>query len=230
MINSTLTFHIALRLRQKLCTWCFLKRYRSSVDILRKKWKALRDIYRRELQKIPEARSGDAADGDQNYSTWAHFKSMAFVRDQMRPRKMSGNLQSGNSVNQQEPEENEENECAYEEEHLDESAEDTFEVPNPPPAESGSPVGPSPPPKKKRMSKDNNVARLIDIETKKLQLLERKVASKERDEDEAFLESLLPHLRKLDPEQKLLCRMKMQSVVLEHVYSHGNSIDGNNNV
>ncbi|XP_050338309.1 uncharacterized protein LOC126764701 [Bactrocera neohumeralis] len=39
------------------------------------------------------------------------------------------------------------------------------------------------------------------------------------DEDEAFFVTLLPHIRKLDPENKFLCRMEMQNVLYKYVYA-----------
>lgn len=179
----------------------------------------MRDTYRRELQKIPVSRSGDAAiEPEENYTTWAHFSSMTFVRDQLRPRKMTGNLQPIN----QEPETPSDGEESTHEEFLDDSTVSTFEVSHPPADECAPPLE-----KKKKMTKNNHAERLLDIENKKLQLMEKKMAHKERDEDEAFLESLLPHLRKLTPLQKLRCRIELQNVVLEHAYPAGHNDDVN---
>ncbi|XP_038116743.1 uncharacterized protein LOC119768970, partial [Culex quinquefasciatus] len=121
----------------------------------KKRWKALRDTYRRELQKIPVSRSGDAANESEKTSQHGPI----------------------------------------------------------------SPTNVRPLPRKKmKTTKNNHAERLLDIENK---------THKERDEDETILESLLPHLRKLTPDQKLRCRMELQNVVLDHAYPRGHNDDLN---
>ncbi|XP_049308608.1 uncharacterized protein LOC125777554 [Bactrocera dorsalis] len=44
------------------------------------------------------------------------------------------------------------------------------------------------------------------------------------DEDEAFFVTLLPHIRKLDPENKFLCRMEMQNVLYKYVYKYAHTV------
>nr|XP_029720875.1 uncharacterized protein LOC115262618 [Aedes albopictus] len=70
------------------------------------------------------------------------------------------------------------------------------------------------------LEKEGPQQQLLAIEAKKLKLLEKKVnkAAAVDDEDEAFFKSLLPHVRKLKSEQKLLFRMEVQKVVHKFVY------------
>ena len=54
----------------------------------------VRDMFGKELKKIQKARSGDEAPLNyETYTTWPHFKSMLFLKNQMKPRKSGGNLQ-----------------------------------------------------------------------------------------------------------------------------------------
>lgn len=64
-------------------------------DEIRKKWKSLRDVFGKELKKVPDRRSGDEAPPNyETYTTWPYFESMLFLKDQMRPRKCDGNVRS----------------------------------------------------------------------------------------------------------------------------------------
>ena len=59
------------------------------------------------------------------------------------------------------------------------------------------------------------------IEKQKLQCLEKAAKSKEKvreDEDLQFFESLLPHVRKIAPENKLLFRNRVQQLVQDYAY------------
>lgn len=59
-----------------------------------KRWKTLKDTFRKELRKEKLVLSGSAAS---HPSKWVHFKNMDFLRDTMKPRQMSGNLTIDNS-------------------------------------------------------------------------------------------------------------------------------------
>ncbi|XP_075163331.1 transcription factor Adf-1-like [Haematobia irritans] len=64
-------------------------------DQLKKKWKGLRDQFRNEFKKNPAARSGDLGISEKeynNYVVWPHYKSLLFLKDQIKPRKSTGNL------------------------------------------------------------------------------------------------------------------------------------------
>ncbi|KAG5893037.1 hypothetical protein JTB14_026589 [Gonioctena quinquepunctata] len=54
-------------------------------DVVRQKWRGLRDTFRKELSKLDQKRSGDGAD-DEPQSKWQYFKNMLFIKDQFAPR------------------------------------------------------------------------------------------------------------------------------------------------
>ena len=59
--------------------------------MIRKKWKYLRDQFAVEFSKQPVSRSGD--EGGVIYKCkWAHFNSLLFLKDIVKPRRSTGNL------------------------------------------------------------------------------------------------------------------------------------------
>lgn len=72
---------------------------------------------------------------------------------------------------------------------------------------------------KRKCESDANVeVALLKIEEAKLKILEGQ--SKPRDEDESFFDSLLPHVRSLTPEQKIILRIKIQELILSFIYKN----------
>jgi hypothetical protein len=61
-------------------------------EAAKKKWKGLRDNFRRELKKVDKPRSGDGA--PPHTPRWIHYKSLEFLRDVMEHGKTSGNIAS----------------------------------------------------------------------------------------------------------------------------------------
>lgn len=57
---------------------------------MKQKWKNLRDQFRKEIQKIPERRSGDEASIED--VKWPYFQSMLFLKDIVQPRPTKSNL------------------------------------------------------------------------------------------------------------------------------------------
>ncbi|KAG5862240.1 hypothetical protein JTB14_018434 [Gonioctena quinquepunctata] len=62
-------------------------------DVVRQKWRGLRDTFRKELSKLDQKRSGDGAD-DEPQSKWQYFKNMLFIKDQFAPRQTIGNIEN----------------------------------------------------------------------------------------------------------------------------------------
>lgn len=188
---------------------------------LKKKWKQLRDTFRAELRKCPPNRSGDAGPDAVNEmcSQWSHFESMMFIKDQIKCRQSSGNLcrQKNNEVqdNIGEDVNSVDIEVPQYEEESDIS---TFEVQT---------STPHHPPRNLKRRHNNIEGEMLNIEKKKLELLEQKTKNKipADDEDMAFFVSLLPHVKKMDPQTKLLCRMEMQKAVYNHAYNMGRSFN-----
>lgn len=52
-----------------------------SVDDLKKRWKNIKDQYRKELKKLPQSRPGVPLDNIT--SNWRYFEYLAFMRDEM---------------------------------------------------------------------------------------------------------------------------------------------------
>ena len=70
---------------------------------------------------------------------------------------------------------------------------------------------------RKRSRQDDRIGEaLVELEREKLKILE----SRTRDENLSFFESLLPHIKKLTSQKKMLLRMKMQEMVYNFVYGN----------
>ncbi|XP_065078342.1 uncharacterized protein LOC135701461, partial [Ochlerotatus camptorhynchus] len=200
----------------------------ATTDAVKKRWKNLRTSFAKEMKKIPEGRSGDA--GPSNYGTytsWPFFESMLFLKDQVKPRKSGSNLSAGGGGNENDVDDEDLHESVSEtipEEPTDNA--DAYEVA--PAAEIIPHPNPQP---RNRAGKRGVQQQLIDIEARKLRLLEKKAnksSACDDDEDEAFFKSLLPHVKKLKPREKLEFRMEMQSLVHKLVYKDNRTQDDPN--
>lgn len=136
---------------------------------------------------------------------------MLFLKDQVVARKSGGNLSTrdpavtivecfGDDVSQQ----------------ITDGTQEDMEIPDPDEvgtADHNIPHLPA------RNTKRAAQQQLLDIEARKLQLLEKKTKkASSNDEDEAFFTSLLPHVRKLKAEDKLLFRTEIQNVLQKYAY------------
>ncbi|XP_039962929.1 uncharacterized protein LOC120776384 [Bactrocera tryoni] len=181
---------------------------------VKKKWKYIRDQFRAELRKISVPISADSANMESDFnSKWPYFKQLLFLKDQMKHRELSGNLKKISTIpdesGNEDPLEVNDDISSWNISPVEDTDDtcDKFELNIPPPT------------KKKFLSHTKNTSHQLEIEKRKLRLIEKKHSEKkERDEDQAFFESLLPHVRKLEPESKLLCRMDIQNTVYNHVY------------
>lgn len=204
----------------------FTSYFQFSADAVKKKWKNLRNSFGKELRKIPEGRSGNEGPLNfETYTTWPYFDSMLFLKDQMRSRKSGGNLPvDDDDVEEMDLQENE----------LRAVPDEPNEVCNPDLSEIDSVIESIPQPsfhRSNRPVKRSAQLQLIAIEARKLKLLERKVGKSntcDDDEDGAFFKSLLPHVRKLEPEEKLEFRMEIQSVVQKYVYKKNKLLNNPN--
>ncbi|KAG6451144.1 uncharacterized protein LOC115444190 [Manduca sexta] len=188
-----------------------LNKYDNVVRI-RKKWKNLRDQYRKELKKYPPARPGQPP--SKFKSTWKHFDAMSFVRDQV-----SRNLGEPSAEPQDSDDSDEEQDRP-----LRETAQARVRGPSPDPSESSSMAS------RKRSSYDLRLE-FVNIQKKKLlmqqkELREKRKREKQRerercDDDYMFLMTLLPHMRQFSQAQKLRVRNRMYSVVLAELEGQG---------
>uniref|UniRef100_T1H7P0 Uncharacterized protein n=1 Tax=Rhodnius prolixus TaxID=13249 RepID=T1H7P0_RHOPR len=178
-------------------------------NVVRSKWKSLRDTYRKVLHKMPIPHSGD--DGSQACwkSPWKYFETLSFLNDQFAVRSAGGNLPA-TGTSRSSPEDIEESE-----ESMPHSDTQYFRTK----AEKENSVVASAQTKRKRPS-DKIGAALIRLEERKMELLEKTQAPKYPepvDDDISFFNSLLPFVRSLSPPDKLLCRMQIQELVYTFV-------------
>lgn len=210
---------------------------------MKKKWKYLRDQFATEVSKLKPPRSGDEG-GEIQASKWLHFKSLYFLRNIIKCRASCGNLSRSVTGKDQETSDNykiifsildgsdeKENEIVGDEQidvgDKDFEEESVLAVSQPDPSTLQdmltNSASPSPVPKMqkmKRMRRDDYTASMIEIEKKKLDILERKNENKALNEDEdlLFFKSILPHVKKICPNRKLAFRGKIQEVVQEFAY------------
>lgn len=191
-------------------------------DVLKKRWKHLKDQYRKELKKQPLLRSG--AEADVWVSSWQYFNLMTFLRDEVMPAPSTGNL----SVNETEDSQGVEDiETAEEntemQNNLDNSDSEMVEPIMSPPSR---PVPTSSPCSSEQASSSSrkrmNVrSSLLEIEKKKLLLMEKRLKETQHDqelnndEDFLFLRSILPSMKKLTDLQKFQFRGKVNEWLFE---------------
>lgn len=201
-----------------------------SEDDVKRRWKNLRDQFRNELKKMPVGRSGDPGNFHESFSNWKHFKALLFLTDQIKCRPLTGNLKKRKAENDlmsktflkdgeetfysiEIPEaESEEFAQIAEPSGTFEVSKGTLKTLTASKTELPAEISPN--------VRNPNKSEILAIEKRKLEILEHKQRTKNiRDEDEAFFDSLLPHMKKLKPSKKLLCRMDIENIVYKHVYS-----------
>lgn len=62
---------------------------------------------------------------------------------------------------------------------------------------------------------DRVVSELLNVEKEKLKLCHERLSLDKTDEDVSFFYSLLPHVKKLPPNEKLMFRIKVQQLLLD---------------
>lgn len=186
---------------------------------LKTKWKNIRDYYRAELKKVSSGRSGASAD-EVTTSTWPLFPCLNYLKDTMQTRPRTTNLiQSvSNSV------ENASLDASvdFSQFNVDENSgedicEDDIEIIRP----AGNDEREKPTPttqiaKKKKTSISNFRQELLNLEAKKIKLLQNE---EKDDEDLMFLKSLLPDLKSLSRPQKIRTKIKFQEILYKEVMS-----------
>ncbi|XP_008179502.1 uncharacterized protein LOC103308224 [Acyrthosiphon pisum] len=60
-------------------------------DILKTKWASLRDTFRKEFKKLKRP-TGSGLEEEMVESQWKYFESLYFLKDNITPRKMVGNI------------------------------------------------------------------------------------------------------------------------------------------
>ncbi|CAH1997433.1 unnamed protein product [Acanthoscelides obtectus] len=204
----------------------------QSVKKVSEKWKNLRDYFRKELKKIPLPRSGDPGEEALKKSSWPHFKSLLFLRDQFLPRSSHSNLlDPDNDTQVSTPStQMDENDGDYDEDEMDETQGVETQETEPDHTESVTPIQSTPKEprtilKNRARKRSNQLDAFLEIEKKKLQYLDEKRVAADRgralpvtDDDKLFFDSLLPHVVKIRPHRKLQFRNEIQNLVQKYAY------------
>ncbi|XP_072944712.1 uncharacterized protein [Epargyreus clarus] len=181
----------------------------TEVADLKKKWKNLRDTYSKELKKIHKSQS--KASSSNSESTWKYFTLLQFLKDEYMPFLTESNLDEDSN----EMDEND-----------DIPVEDLCEkTPSPSPSCSSFPNDSftiTQPLKRKQQSIQDIRAEYLEMERKKLKILEKDIYKDKRDDiqrsdDYHFLMSILPEMEKLPPMQKLRLRNKINQALLDEM-------------
>lgn len=166
---------------------------------------------------MPEKRSGDGASQSTWQSSWQYFVSLYFLKDQFTVRSSTGNMPDVGHDNIV----HEDNTHSGVFESNMQDVDDSINVNQPPlpeeTIEANASTHNNKGLKRKRQNDADIGTALIRIEENKLRVLEKQ-HQKTTDEDLSFFESLLPHIRTLTPQKKMLLRIKMQELVYNFVY------------
>lgn len=153
---------------------------------------------------------------------------MLFLRENFEPRTTSGNLNSSETVS--ETEENVENISDSEEADNPSTpiSETSASISNTqPPSRSVTPSSSTAPDslgyRKRARPTDVIGSQIVELEKEKLRMRKEKElqSSNKHDEDVAFFTSLLPHVRRMDPINKMTFRIEVQKLVMERAYGVG---------
>lgn len=208
-----------------------------------KMWHNLRDSYRRKLKTRLEKKSGDCGKKDDN---WPYFEAMDFLRNVLTPRESSGNITNieRNSTvvsvaqfTEDEDNDNVDNVMSQNQVNLGEHfgidpSDEVLEISQT--SKNGKNKLNKPVEKRanKRGYSDND--KLIEIESKKLQILTERFATKPEkieDADTHFVLSLVEPLKELSSLQKMKVKSEIMNVItraLENKAAQESSVRFNN--
>lgn len=197
---------------------------------MRQKWRGLRDTFRKEISKLKEKRSGDAADVEP-HSKWQFFNNMLFIKD-FAPRKQTGNMDSDTQKYST---------CSMTEENAtmspvnndDQSQESQVDIETEMEQQNETSINPlssntnkrsamdqaqlnrtNPPHKKPKTVQDDALQQLMSIEKEKLQHFKQRFEHKQ-DDDTFFLLSLIPYIQSLPVYRKLFLRSKFIELIMQ---------------
>lgn len=189
----------------------------------------MKDQFRKELKKYPVITTGSEG-GSEYKSSWQYFDSMMFIRDEIQPSKMTGNLDASEGISS-ETEENEGNDQQVENVAETEQLSDERESENPSPASVSTSTSGNSSVRKKRTA---NLQRedMLGLEKKKLELMEARLNMSQanealtKDEDYMYLMSILPTMKKLSVVQKLRLRGKINEWLIEEITRNEYAVTG----
>ncbi|BES93878.1 Alcohol dehydrogenase transcription factor Myb/SANT-like [Nesidiocoris tenuis] len=179
-------------------------------DVVRKKWKSLRDNFRKELQKESYPPFGNGGSEPTWKSSWRYFESLRFLQDQFTAKSSAESFLELKT----------ESVVPFELEMTDnvENSQDfTPQDSSRAPMSDHSSVTFGT--RKRQLPVDEIEQSMLRLE-RRLDFLEtNQKQSQKGDDDEAFFTSLLPYVRPLAPADKLLLRIKMQQLIYDFVKS-----------
>ncbi|PNF13591.1 hypothetical protein B7P43_G18142 [Cryptotermes secundus] len=194
-----------------------------SVEDIKKRWRGLRDTFRKELKKCRDKRYGSGGDTSHE-PKWAFFNQLWFLTDTVEPRSMTSSvpdvLEDSNEMDTENNDFQSDSTEALSSPHqldLENAAgpaqeNDEGQQVNIPTAKNKTFKSPQKKKgKKRRVDYDD---KLLEIETKKLSYFEQSSKTKQ-DSDYQFLTSLLPTLQAIPNERKLHVRMSLMNVILQ---------------
>ncbi|KAE8742637.1 hypothetical protein FOCC_FOCC011817 [Frankliniella occidentalis] len=184
-LHPTSTNHF---IRPQTITILFL--HASAADEIRKKWKGLRDTFRKELRKYPNGFDGDLPEDE--FPQWVFFKPLySFLKGQMKARKNDAMQPNGyHYVNVG-------GNWVPKDDGDEDTAEDLLDRADLEPIVACDTLRELGARGLKRAATDDLLA---------------------DDEDYHFFLSLLPHVRKLEPVRKLQIRARIQDMICREVY------------
>lgn len=187
--------------------------YLFSVDELKKKWRGLRDTFGKELKKLNNKKSGQAANAEQ-FSKWPYFQLLMFLQSTMSRRDLQGNVPDTYESSDGEDSVNTNLSSNY----------TPSPLPGPSSEQSDQEIPKhfkSPLKKKAKRSQPQEIdAKLLEIEEEKLQYFKKSA----NDPDAQFLMSLLPFLKDIPKHRKLIVRSRLEQVLIDEQNAHASSV------
>ncbi|XP_067623379.1 uncharacterized protein [Eurosta solidaginis] len=210
----------------------------STREAVRSKWKTLRDTYRKELQKrakLNENETGNLARSS-NWTllrNWKYFTNLSFLRDQFEAGR-NGKFEMIDSASDSQPFKRMRsesptipviNQSEYRKEPDTQYTSTEYCYGSTPQNFRGIflPLQKQQPPYSKVEGADVTSTEMKPEQIKNV----AKIDNAEDYEDMHFFKSLLPHVKQLSPQQKMLLRMKLQGVVYDFVYTQRKTEDLN---
>lgn len=190
-----------------------------SVKTVKGRWKNLRAYFFKECGKLDKPKSGDSADKICK-STWQYYDQLLFLKSMKNQSESSGrdsNISTDNNNYYSTTTDTILEELQNPGSVQTNSISDTSDI-----LESQS-YGQTSQRKKIRMNRTENNDQLIEIEKKKLEILERE-SIKEKNDDLLFFESLLPYMENIPLRRKLRLRSKIQELILAEIEAVENNV------
>ncbi|KAI5652154.1 alcohol dehydrogenase transcription factor myb/SANT-like domain-containing protein [Phthorimaea operculella] len=197
-------------------------------DLLRAKWKNLRDLFNREIKKVRKRANSGEEDGYRG--RWRYFKQMSFMR-----KRKPNNKELKKRLDYEKQEEEHSNDMNDDEEdEIVEEIDESDEGEDNPLSDcvKSEPEEPN--------EKEEHAQTYIELvegplqfrssETEPVPNKRRKIEATTEDEEDydmMFLKSLTPYMKQLDPMRKLIVRSRIQDVLINEITAQQQGIKNN---